>query len=257
MENKRRFHQLLYIAFHSIKKRYTQSAFGMVWAFIQPIILTMSFAFFAENGLRFGGDVDGVPFVVIVLIGNITFSVVSSYFLSAPNILKGNVELLKMINIPLPLVILVEMLSNFFIHLCTLTIVLIYFQFNGYEINFSYINFLFYWIVMFVYFYGYSYIVALVSLLVKDLQYLLSSLMVSLYFITPVFWVPSGLAETLEKIFNPFYFFIYGYRMTIIKNEFFWQDSMYNAYIFLQAILLLAIARYLHKKLHKKVYDLV
>lgn len=255
--NKFKVRQIVFLAKHSIKKKYTNSVLGILWAIILPLIQSFTFYIFFVEGMRFTGTIQGHPLIVFLITGNLAWVICAAILTSGPGFISMHTDLIKNVSFSFITVIFIEVIAMVLIHCIVVAVVSLLLINLGYGYDISYINFLYFWFIFIVYASALAYILSLITLLVRDIKFLISSLMVPLFWMSPVLWVPSGLIETAQKILNPIYYFIYGYRYTILENEFLWEHWKYNLYFLFLTFLMISLAFWMHKKLNKKIYDLI
>lgn len=251
------FEKLYFFTKHSIAKQYKNSFFGSFWAFANPIISTFVYYLFFIKGLRFTGEVDGVPMILFILSGNICWTLLSGFFGQSSSYISKNKANILASNISISFIILIEMISSFVVHLAVLSFSILYFYMEGQTISIHYLNFFYYWIIMFIMFYSFSYIVSILALIFKDLQPLIASSITVIFLGTPVLWVATGKMIIIQKIINPFYFFISGYRETLIKKVYFFENIEYDIYIWIITLILVLVALLIKNKYKETLYDLL
>lgn len=252
-----RLKQLIFLAKHSIQKKYTNSVFGIIWAVILPLIQSFTFYYFFVEGLRFSGTIEGHPLIMFLITGTLAWSIFSTILTSGSSFIEVHKDLIKNINFSFGSVVLVEVVSLILVHIIVIFVILVLCITLGYNFHISYINFFYFWFVFIIFASAIAYILSIITVLYKDIRHLISAIMVPYFWMTPVMWSPSGKIEVIQKLFNPGFYFIDGYRYTILDNSFFWEHWRYNAYFLFLTAILVVIAWYVDKNLSKKIYDLI
>ncbi|MBL9208679.1 MAG: ABC transporter permease [Opitutaceae bacterium] len=94
-----RFRELLgFLAWRDIKVRYKQTAVGVLWVVIQPAVQTLLLTFVFSKLARMPSG--SVPYVAVVLTGQIAWMLFSSAFTGAGNSLTTNAHLIGKIYFP-------------------------------------------------------------------------------------------------------------------------------------------------------------
>ena len=92
-------HELLYfLVWRDLKVRYKQTAFGVAWAVLQPLLLMVILSFFL-GGLAGVGS-EGMPYPLFVLLGLVPWSLFSQSLSAASNSLVDSAQLLSKVYFP-------------------------------------------------------------------------------------------------------------------------------------------------------------
>lgn len=256
------------LVLHKIKLQFSDQILGYSWAVLNPLTYLFSFWFFAYVGIR-SGIVQGIPFVVWVMPGLLAYRFVTTVFSHSATILTGNGMLIKETRVDVRLVPLIEAMKECYIHFAVMLIMFVIFTVIGrsagcgwdYLPNIYYLNFIYYWFTAIVFVVVLAYLFSGIGLLFRDTKNIINALMVPIFWMTPVlFSVENGLqpvVEKAEKLFNPFYYFIHGYRNTMLYHTFFFENTWYNVYIWVIIIIFALIARRIWKFILPIISDLI
>lgn len=256
------------LVLHKIKLQFSDQIFGYAWAIINPLVYIFSFWFFAYIGLR-GGKVNGYEFIIWVVPGLLIFRHLSTILGMSSTTLQRNAALIKETSVNVKLIPLIEVLKETYIHIGVMLAMTIVYAIIGYSMTQTwdylptiyYLNFIYYWITMTAFGLAITYFFSAIGLMFRDTKNFISAILVPLFWITPVlFGVEYGLNPALEKaemLLNPFYYFISGYRDTMLYGHFFFNDTTYNIYIWTVIIVLLVLSKVLWKFVYPIISDLV
>ncbi len=257
------------LAFHKIKIKYIDQLFGISWSIINPLVYVFCYWFFYLVGVRGTGMVGEIPYIVWLIPGVIIYRFLISCLSMAPSVLASNSLLIKNVKFNVSLIPIIEVIKEFYVHCVTMIILGIIFIVIGYSAtgtlqyfpSIYYINFLFYMPLLFLYSLSFVIPISVIALLIKDTKNFITALIQPLFWLTPVaFTVNSDVfprLELYEKLFNPFYFFISGYRNTMVYNVFFWEHPYYNVYIMCVICFNFLIGIFLWKKVRPYMSDLL
>lgn len=256
------------MAVHKIKLQFSDQLFGYAWAIINPLVFIFSYWFFAYVGFK-GGYVGEIPFIVWLVPGMLAYKFIANILAQSSTLLSRNAQLIKETSVKPHYIPLIEMLKESYIHVIVMFIMFVIYAIIGYTMTgtfeylpkVQYINFIYYWITMFSYGLALSYCVSAIGIMFRDIKNIVAAILVPLFWMTPVLYpVENGIKPTLEKlemIFNPFYFFINGYRTTMVYNEYFFSDVMYNLYIWVVILTLALLAKLIWRFVTPMIADLV
>lgn len=227
---------LVFLARETLSKVYDGAVLGILWTVIKPIMYITIFWFFFLVGIRRGASVGEHEYLLFLFAGVMPWFYLTDIISNTTRIAYTNSSIFKNFNIPLVLFPIAEILSKFVFHMITMVFVMLFFILRGgrdYLPDIYYLNFIYYFITLFFFSTGVSYLVSGISFIIKDTRFYISATMQALFWITPVVWVASNNIETIEKIFNPLYYFLQGYRETMLYEVFFFDHGIYNLYIWI------------------------
>lgn len=257
------------IAIHKIKVNYAGQIFGFGWAIINPLVYILSFWLFFAVGLRSNGPVNGFPFIVWLFPGILAYRQVSGYMTKSPSFILKNKVLVKTIKFPVMTLPVIEILQELYIHILVMGIMCILYALIGfsqtgtwdYLPDIYYINFIYYWFTMVVFGVGVSLVLSPLGVLIKDTKPLIGAVMQPMFWLTPVLYaVEYGVAPGLEKIqklLNPFYYFVSGYRETMVYDRFFFEAPKYDLYFWCIILVLYIIGFRIWTKTRELMPDLM
>lgn len=265
-ENKNTMHS---IAVHKLKAEYAGQIFGIGWAILNPLIYILSFWFFFAVGLKSGEDVLGNPFIMWLFPGILAYRQVASYMTKAPTFIKKNKVLVKTIKFPVMTLPVIEILKELYVHILVMFVMFILYALIGYNQSSTwaympdiyYINFIYYWFTMLVFGVGVSLVLSPLGVLIKDTKPLMSALMQPMFWLTPVLYSVEGgispLLEKLQMLLNPLYFFVAGYRDTMVYDRFFFEQPLYDLYFWIFILILYIIGFKIWTKTRELMPDLI
>ncbi len=249
--------EILFLSYQKVKTQYLETAFGIGWAVVQPLVYVLTLWFFFTIGLKSGTPVDGHPFILYLFAGVMPYNHVSGAIRGGTKVILSNSVLVKTIKFPVMALPLIEVLAKMYVHIAVMILVFIVFAINGEPPTIYYINFIYYWTVMIVYLTSFTFFLSSISVLIKDVPSLINAIMQPLFWVTPVMWYQPGIIDFMEKLFNPVYFFVYGYRETMLYGRFFWQDPLYDIYMWIIIGLMFLIGMRFWHKLRPIMADII
>ncbi len=253
--------EILFLAYQKVKTQYLETAFGIAWAVVKPMVFIASFWFFFTVGLRGGNAVDGHPYLLYLFAGYMPWFVISELIVSAPNVIVSEKQLVKTIKFPVMALPLINVLSRMFVHIAVMLLVFVIYVVLGgvsYLPDIYYLNFIYYWFTMVVFFTATTFLLSSLTVIVKDIKPLVNAIMQPLFWITPVLYTPSTpMFDLVMRLVNPLYYFIVGYRETLLYEKFFWEDIWYDIYIWLIIAVIFFIGMVFWNKIRPMMSDLI
>ena len=113
-----------------VSAQYRQSYLGYVWAFVPPLISSLTFVFLSSQGL-FSTGKTGLPYAAFAMIGTLLWQVFVDALNAPINAIQSSKSMLAKINFPRESVLMAGIamvLFNFLVRLVLLAAVLVYFH---------------------------------------------------------------------------------------------------------------------------------
>jgi teichoic acid transport system permease protein len=252
---------IIRLAKFQIKRQYSDSVLGSLWVFLKPTTLILMYGFVFGLGIRGGRplDVNGetVPFFLWYL------SAIIPWFFIRDAILQGSVSLylksniITQIKFPLSIIPTYTMLSLFIIHLAMLTLTFLIYVVNGFLPDIYYLQLIYYMVATLVFLWGLSMLTSAITIVIRDFNVLLNSVITGLFLLTPIMWSADnlkGLSLLAIKI-NPIYYLVQGYRNTFLYKIWFWEYPRYTLYFWGLTLVIVCTGMYVHKVLRPIFVD--
>ncbi|MGL4590098.1 MAG: ABC transporter permease [Mycoplasmatales bacterium] len=246
-----------FLSVQIIRKSYLETLFGMAWAVIQPLAFVATITLMFVFGFRMSGEIEGVPMVSYLLTAIIPWQLISQTITNGPIIYWKNLELIKTINFPVETIALSEFFAKLLVHLFVMVVVILINWQQGFPPTIYYLNFIYLYIVLSLFLLYSTMILACISLFVHDTHLTISSLMMPIFWITPIMWEPVGNIRLYEMIFNPFYYFIELFRDTLLYKEWWWTNIYYDIYIWTIILILYLVSTGLYRRVRSQMADIV
>ncbi len=259
------------ITIHKLKASFADQIFGLGWAIINPLVYILTFWLFFTVGLKHADDVLGNPFIIWLFPGILAYRQVSGYVTRAPGFIKKNKVLVKTIKFPVMTLPVIEILQELYIHILVMLVMFVLFALIGfgqsgtwdYLPSMHYINFIYYWFTMLVFGVGVSLVLSPLGVLIKDVKPMMTAIMQPMFWLTPVLFSVDGSSASelflrkIEMIFNPLYFFVIGYRDTMVYNKYFFEEPLYDIYFWTLLLILYIVGFKIWTKTRELMPDLI
>ncbi len=186
--------------------RYKNSAIGFAWHFVIPIIM-MGVYYVVFNTIR----PNYIPqFWVFLSSGLFAFTFMLGNLNRGPGSITNNAMMVKKMYFPRSILILSEVISSFIIMLIGYAIVFSGILLIGYELSISIIFLPIILTLMFIFVAGYVLVLSSITVYFRDLQYLINSLSMVFFFITPMYFTMDDVSGILSYIIaiNPFSYYV-------------------------------------------------
>ena len=217
---------------NDFKARYIGSYLGIVWGFIQPIITVLIYWFVFTVGLRSGERPDGTPYIIWMIAGLLPWFYFSDALGAITNTFLEYSYMVKKINFRIGLLPFVKVGSSMIIHLVFLTFTTIVLNFYGFWANWIYLQLIYYLLATTLLVIGIGLLTSSLAVYLRDTSQVIAIVIQIGFWAIPIVWGPEVLGGKWEIFFkaNPIYFLVEGYRDTLLRNMWFWQEPLYDLY---------------------------
>jgi len=199
---------------------YKQSFLGIFWIFIQPLAGILAWVFMNATGILNPGDV-GVPYPAYVLLGSTLWGLFMSFYSSVSSSLASGSSLILQVNFPHEALVAQQMaqtIANFLINLIMIFILFVIF---GIRPTWIAIFFPFTLIPIFLIGSGLGMIVAVITVVVHDINRIVSMGLSFLMFLTPIVYGPGFRGELAQLViaWNPMTYLIGSARDILLYGR--------------------------------------
>jgi len=198
----------------AVEQRYRGASLGLVWSFVQPLMMlcVYTFVFSVVLNARWGVEVDGGrgSFAVIMFCGMAMFNLFSESSLASSGCIVSNANLVTKVMFPLEVLPLVQVASTFILGIPWFLMLFIGAWLVLGVVGWSMLLLPIIMVPLALFTLGVAYFVASVGVFVRDTQYALGVVIQILFFSTPIFYPVSFVPKELQWIllWNPLTVFI-------------------------------------------------
>ncbi len=254
------------LAKNDIKKKFAGSYFGIVWAFVQPVITVLLYWFVFEFGLhqkasdlRTGIE---IPFVMWLMAGLVPWFYFQEAMNGGTGVLVEYSYLVKKVVFQIDTLPVVKMISALFTHLFFVLFAIAVFWAMGYPPDLYTLLVIYYSFCMIVLATGIVYATGAMTVFFRDMKEVVAILLQIGMWVTPIMWnfesmtqIP-GWAAALLKL-NPMYYIVSGYRNALIHKIGFWENWGLTIYFWVVTILILIVGTSVFKRLRPHFADVL
>ena len=245
-------------ALDDLKSKYSGSALGIAWAFIQPIITVILYWFVFQLGFK-SQPIANFPFILWLLAGLVPWFFFSDAIANATGSLKEYDYLVQKVLFNINILPLAKVMSTLLIQFVLLTFAICFYCLWGYVPDLYYLQLLPYLLYMVVLTAGIVYLTSTLYVFFKDIQQIISIILQVVFWLTPIVWTLDAMPEGVQGIlkYNPMYYVVSGYRNALVgKKEHLWSLAM-NIYYWCAALLTLWLGLWLFNRCKKHFADIL
>ena len=252
--------QLTKLAGADLKKTYSGSVLGWSWALIRPAILIFVFWFAFSFGLRKGSDINGYPFFLWLIAGMIPWFYMRDMITGGANSIRRYKYLVTKIKFPIATIPTFVSMALLVSHVGLVVVMMVIYVAFGYMPTIYYLQIPVYMLLMFLFFTAWGLFAGVLSAISRDFLNLVKSLTQALFWMSGILYDATTIdVDWIRAIllFNPVTIIANGYRNVFINHRWFWEDwqQLVNFAIVYAVMLVLAVWAY--KRLHKDIPDVM
>jgi len=246
------------MAKYDFRVKYLGSYLGAVWAFVNPLVTISIFWFVFEVGFK-AMPVDNYPFILWLMAGMIPWFYFGEALGSSTNSVVDNQHLVKKIVFKVSILPLVRIVSALGLHLFFICFLFIVFTAYGYTPNMYSLQVFYYLFCMLVLLTGLSWITSSLVIFLKDIGYVVNTLIQFGFWLTPIFWSVNMIPERFHIFIklNPVYYITEGYRNSFIYYKWFWDSPVWTLYFWLTALFILLVGGFMFSRLKPHFADVL
>jgi lipopolysaccharide transport system permease protein/teichoic acid transport system permease protein len=250
---------LLQLARRDLLSAHHGSVLGALWVIIDPLAYIALTIFFFQFAMR-GGQGGTVSYIAFVLPQIVFWSFASTAIMASVSMIREYSFLLRHRNFDMRLVALIKISSAAAIHFVLLAVVLVALALHS-DISFSLrmLSIPYFFFAMCVLLLAVSWIVSSLGVFWKDIRGIVGILVQVGFWISPIFWEPSGFPAPVAFVMyaNPFFYPINGYRKSIIAADFGMSFLGFTIYYWCLVGLLLYVGSRLFDRLSNRFGDVI
>lgn len=243
------------------KATYQSHYLGLMWQFLNPLIQIGIYYLIFGVGLNGARDVDGVPFIVWMLIGIIVWFFINTSLLGGSNSIYNKVAMVSKMKFPVSILPSINITSNLVSYGWMMGILLVVMLGFGIYPTVYWIQYIYYFICMIAFLFAMGVMNSTITILVRDYHIMLQSILRLLFYVSGPIWdiqsrnFPDWLIDTLQL--NPIYYLINGFRETFLSQGWFFQAPTLALVFWGIIVIILLVGSHLHMKFRARFVDFI
>jgi len=243
------------------KATYQSHYLGLAWQILNPAIQVGIYYLVFGVGFNQREGIDGVPFIVWMLLGITCWFYINQSILGASNSIYKQVGMVSKMKFPvsiLPTINIVSNLSSYFPMVLIAVLTALGF---GVIPSVYWLQYFYYFFCLISFLFAFGLLNATITVLIRDYHIFLQSIIRLLFYLSGSIWDIEGrnLPVVLVKILklNPIYYIIDGFRDTFLSREWFFEKGTYGLIFWGIVMILLILGSHLHMKFRAKFVDYI
>lgn len=210
---------LLNLIKSDFRNRYLGNHLGIVWAFVQPLVMVAVYWFVFMHGFR-ATPVENVPFLLWLLSGMVPWFLLNEIITSASNAIIGQSFLVKKIVFEVKLLPIIKIGSAILVNSVFWILLLVVCLCYGYYPCLIWLQLIYYIICILAIGLSLSLLLSAIMPFIPDVGQIVNIFMQVMFWVTPIFWNKSLLDGNLVLVYklNPFAYIVSGVKDTLIEH---------------------------------------
>ncbi len=249
------YRELLYfLTWRDVKIRYKQTAIGVVWAILQPVLTTVIFTVLFSNFARF--QTENVPYPLFALSGLMIWLYVHTSITLAANSFVSNTNLVTKVYFPrliVPFAAVLASLSDVIFSFLLLIILMVWY---GVSVSWQIILAPVFLILAILQTVAFGTLFSALNVRFRDVKFALPFALQVWMIVSPVFYPSAILSEKWRLIFaiNPLVGILEGFRASLFGTPFDWQVIGVSA---ASIFVLILFSLFIFKRMEDDFADLI
>ena len=243
------------------KATYQSHYLGLLWQFLNPLIQIGIYYLIFGVGVRGGDKIDGVPFIIWMLIGIIAWFFINQSILGGSNSIYQKVAMVSKMKFPVSVLPSINLMNNLVSYGWMMLILLIAMFLFGVYPTIYWIQYFYYFLCMIACLFSFGILNATITVLIRDYHIALQSVIRLLFYLSGAIWdiqnqnFPVLLTRVLEL--NPFYYIISGFRQTFLSQAWFWERPTLTLIFWGITLFVIVVGSHLHMKFRARFVDFI
>ncbi len=243
----------------TLTKRYSGSAFGILWALIKPMVFVFAYWFAVSVGIRGSKPMGDIPYILWLIPGIMPWFFISDALTVGGAAIRSNSHFVTKMVYPVATLPVSEVLSLYFVHLMLMGITTVIFLFSGFGLSVYFLQLPYYLLCTLALSVVLAMLLSALTAISRDILQAVKSFITLLFWLTPILWSADKLGSPLRQIIktDPIVYIITGYRNAFVYHRWFYQDWRYMIYFWVVLIALALLTSYVYTKLEPEFADVL
>lgn len=247
------------------KATYQSHYLGLIWQFLNPAIQIGIYYLVFGLGVKKNQSVDGVPYIIWMLVGIIAWFFLSSSILGTSNSIYRQIGMVSKMKFPVSVLPTINISSNFVSYRWMMVVMFASMFLFGVYPTVYWLQYFYYLFCMVVFLFAFGLLSSTITVLVRDYHIMLQSILRLLFYLSGAIWDVRSLVGTGSKSWlfvrllelNPLYYIISGFRESFLSTGWVWQRGAQTFFFWAVTLLILFVGSHLHMKFRARFVDFV
>ena len=250
---------------NDFKTKFAGSTFGILWAFVQPMVTIFLYWFVFEKALHAGGQSvrSGitVPFVLWLIAGLVPWFYFQDVLNAGTNSLIEYHYLVKKVVFKISILPMVKVISSLYVHAFFVVFAVVMFACYGFTPDLYTLQVLYYSLCLVALAMGFAYLNSSIVVFFRDFSQMVNIFLQMFVWVTPIMWnIDSGafspVIVSILKL-NPLFYVVNGYRDSLINKRWFFEYPGMTVYFWVFVLVLCGTGFLVFRRLRTHFADVL
>ena len=216
---------ILQLVKKAVLVRYRGTFLGLVWAFIQPLLMltvyTFVFSVIFEAKWGQGLDQSRLSFALALFTGILTFNIVGDTVSASPDLIFHHTNFVKKVVFPLEILPLVKLIESIIYSIFGMAVLIATQILATHHLHWTLILLPLVWLPVAFFALGWSYFIASLGVFVRDIGSVTNVAVTMLFFLSPIFYPLTAVPDKLRFYcqLNPIAIFVQDARRVVLWGD--------------------------------------
>lgn len=232
---------------------------GKIWSILTPLLQIGTYWFVFGLGLRQRSEINGVSYLVWLIIGLVPWFFISGAILKGANSIYSKGNIVSKMKFEIVLLPISKVLQQFFEFIVMLFLMFLVIIISGERPSVYWLNVLYYGLYMCFFLVSLALVTSTLVMVARDFYKLLNSILRLIFYFTPILWVMDYMPEMFRRLtqYNPFYYIINGFRSSILYEKMFYSNLTTTIVMWVLAFTLYFFGCLLQSRFKNRFSDLM
>lgn len=260
-EHRENIPQIAKLSVADLKKTYSGAALGWAWAVIKPVVTIFVYWFAIAIGLRGGGDVNDMPYILWLIAGMVPWFYISDTLNGGADCIRRYSYLVTKMRYPVMTIPTFTNLSKLIVNVVLTLVSVIVFWASGYAPTVYLLQLPVYIFFMYMLSNAWALFAGMVSAISKDFSNLVKAFNSAVFWLSGVIWNISNVADrkwlNAFMMINPVTFITNGFRNCFVNKVWFFDQPKRLLYFCVIYFAMAFMSLWAYKKLRKEIPDVL
>lgn len=211
---------------NDIKSRYSNSIFGILWAFAMPLVTILVFWYVFQLGFK-NLPVGDAPYILWFSAAYVPWIFFVDITTAGCNSLVEYSFLVKKIKFDVQYIPVIKLISALFVHAFFIVFVYVMYLIYGFKPDIHNIQIFYYTFSAGMLGLGLVWLLSALTVFFKDLNSLYNLIIQIGFWVTPILWNEDTMInQSVRNVLalNPMHYVVNGYRDSLLFNRWFWDN---------------------------------
>lgn len=244
---------------NDFKARYAGSIFGVLWAFVNPLVMVLTYWFVFGVGLKATTADNDYPFIVFLVTGIVPWFFFSDSFTSSTGVFREYSYLVKKVVFNIRILPTTKLISNLYTHIFFIALTFGIVMLNGIMPSLQTLQLIYYVFCLFVFLTGLTWLTSSIQPFFPDITQIINIFLQVFMWSLPILWSPAQFSSKVINFLkiNPLYYVIQGYRESFLSEGWFFEHWKMSLYFWIFTIILLIVGSLIFKRLRPHFSDVL